>query len=60
MPETAAVIAAEGKVLEATGDGTRAEQVGLAGDIADRIVDLLEQLVTSQAEILEAINSLSE
>jgi len=60
MAETSSLVAAEGKLLEATGLGIRAEQVALAGDTADRIIDLLERLVAGQADILEAIQSLNE
>jgi len=45
-------VLAGGKVLEGTGDVTRAEQVALSGDIASRIVDVLERISTSLDRLL--------
>ena len=38
-------VLAAGKVLEVTGDGTKAEQVALSGDSATRIIELLGEIL---------------
>jgi len=60
MADIPGAIVAEGKVLESTGDITRAEQVAFSGDIATRIVTALEEINTSLPRLFFLVSAATE